>query len=54
MHWHFDDEWQYYISGSGRMTVFGGNGNARTFNVRAGDVGYIPYMDSYLKGYLGI
>lgn len=43
MHWHFDDEWQYYISGSGRMTVFGGNGNARTFNVRAGDVGYIPF-----------
>jgi oxalate decarboxylase len=43
MHWHFDDEWQYYISGSGRMTVFAGNGNARTFNVRAGDVGYIPF-----------
>jgi oxalate decarboxylase len=44
LHWHpNNDEWQYYIAGQGRMTVFGGNGNARTFDVRAGDVGYIPF-----------
>ncbi len=25
------------------MTAFAANGNARTFNVQAGDVGYIPF-----------
>ncbi|PEJ47954.1 oxalate decarboxylase [Bacillus sp. AFS002410] len=44
MHWHpNNDEWQYYLTGTGRMTVFGGSGNARTFNYRAGDVGYVPF-----------
>ncbi|WP_244868440.1 oxalate decarboxylase family bicupin [Paenibacillus sp. J53TS2] len=44
MHWHpNNDEWQYYLSGKGRMTVFAGGGVARTFNVRAGDVGYVPF-----------
>ena len=28
LHWHpNNDEWQYYLSGQGRMTVFGGNGS---------------------------
>lgn len=44
LHWHPNaDEWQYYLSGQGRMTVFAGNGAARTYNVRAGDVGYVPF-----------
>ena len=44
LHWHpNNDEWQYYLTGQGRMTVFGGNGAARTFDYRAGDVGYVPY-----------
>ncbi|MFC3804219.1 oxalate decarboxylase family bicupin [Cohnella sp. GCM10012308] len=44
LHWHpNNDEWQYYLTGQGRMTVFGGNGIARTFDVRAGDVGYVPF-----------
>lgn len=44
LHWHPNqDEWQYYLSGQGRMTVFAGNGAARTFNYRAGDVGYVPF-----------
>ncbi|PZM62295.1 oxalate decarboxylase family bicupin [Paenibacillus dendritiformis] len=44
LHWHpNNDEWQYYLSGQGRMTVFAGNGTARTFNYRAGDVGYVPF-----------
>ncbi|MFF2090542.1 oxalate decarboxylase family bicupin [Paenibacillus sp. NPDC058174] len=44
LHWHpNNDEWQYYLSGQGRMTVFGGNGRARTFDYRAGDVGYVPF-----------
>jgi oxalate decarboxylase len=44
LHWHpNNDEWQYYLTGTGRMTVFAGDGAARTFNVRAGDVGYVPF-----------
>lgn len=43
LHWHtIGDEWQYYISGFGRMTVFNAAGAARTFNFQGGDVGYIP------------
>ena len=40
MHWHPNgDEWQYYIAGSARMTVFASSGKARTFDYQAGDVG---------------
>ncbi|MFD1956911.1 oxalate decarboxylase family bicupin [Paenibacillus thailandensis] len=43
LHWHpNNDEWQYYLAGQGQMTVFAGSGTARTFDVRAGDVGYVP------------
>ena len=43
MHWHPDnDEWQYWISGHARMTVFGSSGKARTFDYYPGDVGYVP------------
>lgn len=42
LHWHPNaDEWQYYISGKGRMTVFTAGARARTLDVEAGDVGYI-------------
>jgi oxalate decarboxylase len=42
MHWHpLSDEWQYYVSGHGRMTVFEAGGKARTFDFQGGDVGYI-------------
>ncbi|WP_127579172.1 oxalate decarboxylase family bicupin [Paenibacillus koleovorans] len=48
LHWHpNNDEWQYYLTGQGRMTVFTGNGNARTFDVRAGDVGYVPFATGH-------
>lgn len=44
LHWHpNNDEWQYYLTGKGRMTVFAANGAARTFDFRAGDVGYVPF-----------
>jgi oxalate decarboxylase len=51
LHWHPNaDEWQYYLTGQGRMTVFGGNGIARTFDYRAGDVGYVPIaMGHYIQ-----
>jgi len=43
LHWHPNaDEWQYYISGEARMTVFASSGRAQTFDFQAGDVGSIP------------
>ncbi|MBA2941388.1 oxalate decarboxylase family bicupin [Paenibacillus sp. CGMCC 1.16610] len=48
LHWHpNNDEWQYYLAGQGRMTVVLGNGNARTFDYRAGDVGYVPFATGH-------
>lgn len=51
LHWHPNtDEWQYYIEGQGRMGVFGASGQARTFDYRAGDVGYVPFaMGHYIE-----
>ncbi len=51
LHWHpNEDEWQYYVSGSGRMTVFAAGGHARTMDFRAGDVGYIERsMPHYIE-----
>lgn len=43
LHWHPNgDEWQFYLSGTARMTIFAAEGNARTFNFQAGDVGSVP------------
>ena len=42
LHWHpNEDEWQYYVEGKGRMTVFSAGGHARTMDFQEGDVGYI-------------
>jgi oxalate decarboxylase len=51
LHWHPNtDEWQYYIAGQGRMGVFAANGQARTFDFQAGDVGYVPFaMGHYVE-----
>jgi oxalate decarboxylase len=51
LHWHPNaDEWQYYLSGQARMTVFGASGTANTFDYQAGDVGYIPRpMGHYIE-----
>jgi oxalate decarboxylase len=51
LHWHPNaDEWQYYIAGQGRMGVFGASEDARTFDFRAGDVGYVPFaMGHYIE-----
>ena len=51
LHWHPNtDEWQYYISGHGRMTVFASAAKARTFDYQAGDVGYVPFaMGHYVE-----
>jgi len=51
LHWHPNtNEWQYYIEGQARMGVFGASGQARTFDYRAGDVGYVPFaMGHYIE-----
>ena len=42
LHWHQNsDEWQYYIEGNGRMTVFENGSKARTVDFASGDVGFI-------------
>ncbi|WBC14246.1 oxalate decarboxylase family bicupin [Micromonospora sp. WMMA1998] len=54
LHWHpTDDEWQYWISGHGRMGVFASTGVARTFDFRAGDVGYVPFAYGHYIENLG-
>jgi oxalate decarboxylase len=41
LHWHPNaDEWQYFISGKGRMTVAATGNKARTLDFQEGDVGY--------------
>jgi oxalate decarboxylase len=42
LHWHPNaDEWQFYMAGKGRMTVFATGGRARTADFETGDVGYV-------------
>jgi len=43
MHWHPNaDEWSFFLSGRARVTVFGSEGTARTFDYQPGDVGIVP------------
>jgi oxalate decarboxylase len=43
LHWHPNAaEWQYYVEGKGRMTLFHNRAAARTADFAAGDVGYVP------------
>jgi oxalate decarboxylase len=51
LHWHPNaDEWQYYVKGAARMTVFSAGSNARTMDFHPGDVGYIEQsMPHYVE-----
>ncbi len=43
LHWHPNaNEWQYYVKGRARMTVFGSSGRASVVEFGPGDVGYVP------------
>jgi bicupin, oxalate decarboxylase family len=43
LHWHPNaDEWQYYINGRAKMTVFFSQGRSITREFGPGDVGYVP------------
>ncbi|KAF8526080.1 RmlC-like cupin domain-containing protein [Hysterangium stoloniferum] len=54
LHWHpTQDEWTYFISGQARVTIFAANGNARTFNYQAGDVGYVPVANGHYVEHIG-
>lgn len=45
LHWHPNgSEWQYWIKGRGRMTVFPGQEAARTMDFNANDVGFVSNM----------
>lgn len=45
LHWHPNaSEWQFWIAGQGRMTVFNAKEDARTMDFRANDVGFVPAM----------
>ena len=45
LHWHPSGaEWQFYLAGQGRMTVFKPGGKARTMDFHANDVGFVPTM----------
>ncbi len=42
LHWHPNaDEWQYYIKGKGRVTVFDTGPKATTADFNSGDIGYV-------------
>ena len=42
LHWHPNaDEWQYFLKGSARMTVFNTGPHANTTDFRPGDVGLV-------------
>ena len=48
LHWHTtSDEWNYIIAGQGRLTVFVGPSSSRTFDLQAGDVGYVQKVDAH-------
>lgn len=51
IHWHPNsDEWQYYLEGEARMSVFASQSTSRTFDFQAGDVGYVPMsMPHYVE-----
>jgi oxalate decarboxylase len=43
LHWHPNaSEWQFYLAGKGRMTIFMPPNRARTMDFNANDVGFVP------------
>jgi oxalate decarboxylase len=49
MHWHPNaDEWQYWIKGEGRMTVFDAGPRSQTADFRPGDIGYVKRSQGHI------
>jgi oxalate decarboxylase len=54
MHWHPNaDEWQYWIKGKGRMTVFNTGPNATTMDFNPGDIGYVKRAQGHYLENMG-
>ena len=51
MHWHpLADEWNYWMTGTGRMTIFASESRANTVDFFPSDVGYVPRsMGHYIE-----
>ncbi|KAI4848954.1 oxalate decarboxylase, secreted [Aureobasidium sp. EXF-8845] len=48
LHWHTtSDEWDFILSGQGRLTLFQAPQASRTFDFQAGDVGYVPVVTAH-------
>ena len=48
MHWHTtSDEWNYFLQGTARLTVYDAPSASRTFDFSAGDVGYVPVPNAH-------
>ncbi|XAZ21225.1 cupin domain-containing protein (plasmid) [Sinorhizobium sp. B11] len=49
MHWHPNsDEWQYWLQGRGRMTVFDAGPRSQTADFHAGDIGYVKKSQGHI------
>ena len=45
IHWHTtSDEWNFFLAGKARISIYAAVGNARTFDYNAGDCGYVCYL----------
>lgn len=54
LHWHPKaSEWQYFVQGKAKMSIFDSSGKARTFNYQAGDVGFIPQVAGHYVQNIG-
>ncbi|KAM3066216.1 hypothetical protein ACMFMG_012120 [Clarireedia jacksonii] len=48
MHWHLtSDEWNFFLQGSARITIYAAPSSSNTFDFTAGDFGYIPASNSH-------
>ncbi|KAI4211767.1 MAG: hypothetical protein LQ351_005407 [Letrouitia transgressa] len=48
LHWHpQSDEWNFFLQGSARITIYQAPSSSQTFDYGAGDVGYIPMTFSH-------
>ena len=48
LHWHLtSDEWNFFIAGTARITIFSAPESSRTFDFIEGDVGYVPATQSH-------
>jgi oxalate decarboxylase len=54
MHWHPNaDEWQYWIKGEGRVTVFNAGPHVATQDFHAGDIGVVGRNQGHLVQNIG-